>query len=74
LQAIFYAGNSRSTAVINRETVTVGERAGAYTVLAIEPNSVTLTSAGGAKIILQLDETKRYRDQPQPMVRAALAR
>ena len=54
LQAIFYQRNGRSTAIINGRTVSVGEHIGDNTVYAIEPQSVSLQSAGGRKIFLQV--------------------
>lgn len=54
LQAIFYNTNGSSTAIIDRTTVLVGEHIGGYTVLAIQPQSVTVKSASGQQKILRL--------------------
>lgn len=54
LQAIFYSNNGRSTAIISGKTISVGESASGYKVVAIERQSVTLQSANGEKMVLQL--------------------
>ncbi len=54
LQAIFYDSRGRSTAIIDRVTVTFGARVGNYTVVDIEPQAVTLRSTTGEKLVLHL--------------------
>jgi hypothetical protein len=58
VQAIFYNANGRSTAVIDRKTVSVGDHIPGYTVLAIGPQSVTVKSVNGQEKTLQLSERR----------------
>jgi len=53
LQAIFYSNNGRSRAIISGKTISVGESASGYKVLAIERQTVTVQSANGEKVVLQ---------------------
>ena len=59
LQAIFYDAKGRSTAIIDRGTVSFGTRVGNYTVVAIEPQTVTLRSVGGEKLVLTLNGAEK---------------
>ena len=54
LQAIFYDPKGHSTVIIDRTTLSVGQRAGRFTVIAIEPQAVTLQSATGEKLVLHV--------------------
>jgi len=58
LQGIFYNGNGRSTAVIDRKSVSVGDHIPGYTVLAIGPQSVTVKSVNGQEKTLQLSDRR----------------
>ena len=53
LQAIFYNANGHSTAMISQQTVGVGEKVGNYTVVTIDPLSVTLQSARSNLLVLR---------------------
>jgi hypothetical protein len=59
LQAIFYNANGHSTAIINGKTVSIGEAAGGWTVLGIERELVSVQSANGEKLVLQLANVGR---------------
>jgi len=59
LQAVFYTGSKTSTAIINDKTVSVGDKQGDLTVMAIDPQSVKLRTADGKALLLRLSKTSR---------------
>ena len=54
VQAIFFSPNGGSTAIVNRQTVSVGQVVAGYTVLGIEPQSVNVRSPNGKQIVLRV--------------------
>src|SRR6185295_2652626 len=56
LQEISFNANGRSTAVINKQTVSVGERVAGCTVTAIQKQFVAVTTATGMKHVLPVGD------------------
>ena len=59
LQGIFYRSNAASTAIVNSQTVDVGDRVNNYTVIAIGPDTVTLRSPFGKERVLKQGDIGR---------------
>jgi len=53
LQSIFFGGDGQAQAVINQQTVSVGERVAGYTVRAISQQTVSLLAPDGRMVVLR---------------------
>lgn len=63
LQGIFCTAPGSGTAIINNQTVSVGDKIGDCTVASLEPESVTLQAANGKVTVLRLSDSNREAAQ-----------